>query len=99
MSERETKNPRAVGTFPLSEFITEFLDGCGIEPPFYFVAISTNGYVLVTHWPAVGEVQEVCERIPEELAMLPIVFSVISLDGRGASARIEVTDDGPRLLH
>jgi hypothetical protein len=57
--------------------------------------------VYVTHWPAVGEVHEVCEKLPDEsdLAMLPIVLTIISLDGRGASARIEVTEDGPRLMH
>jgi hypothetical protein len=43
---------------PLSEFIAEFLDGCGIEPPFYLVSISADGSVNVTHWPAIGEVHE-----------------------------------------
>lgn len=71
----------------LSDFVTEFINGCGIEPPFYLVSISTNGSVIVTHWSAVGEVHDVCERL-HEIAVLPIVLAVISLDGRCASARI-----------
>ena len=66
---------------------TEFINGCGIVPPFYLVFISTNGSVIVTHWSAVGEVHDVCERL-HEIAVLPIVLAVISLDGRCASARI-----------
>jgi hypothetical protein len=90
--------PKLIDTIPLSDFIAEFLDGCGIKPPFYLVSISTNGMVYVTHWPAVGEVHEVCEHTPDEFTILPIVLTVISLDGRGASARIEASDDGPRLM-
>jgi hypothetical protein len=71
----------------LSDFVTEFINGCGIESPFYLVSISTNGSVIVTHWSAVGEVHDVCERL-HEIAVLPIVLAVISLDGRCASARI-----------
>ena len=52
---------------------TEFINGCGIEPPFYLVFISTNGSVIVTHWSAVGEVHDVCERL-HEIAVLPIVW-------------------------
>lgn len=44
----------------LSDFVTEFINGCGIEPPFYLVSISTDGSVIVTHWSAVGEVHDVC---------------------------------------
>ena len=80
-----------------SEFIAEFLDGCGIEPPFDLVSISTNGSVHVTHWPAVGEVHEVCMRLLK-FVVLPIVLTVISLDGRGATARIEEGENGPRLM-
>jgi hypothetical protein len=29
----------------LSDFVTEFINGCGIEPPFYLVSISTDGSV------------------------------------------------------
>jgi hypothetical protein len=83
---------------PLSDFIAEFLDGCGIEPPFYLVSISSNSSVYVTHWPVVGQVHEVCAHRLDEDMVLPIVLTVVSLDGRGASARIEKGDHGPRLL-
>jgi hypothetical protein len=82
---------------PLSEFIAEFLDGCGMERPFYLVSISKDGSVNVTHWSDVGEKRDICERV-NELMVLPIVLTVISLDGRGASTRIVADDDGVRLM-
>ena len=62
-----------------------------------FGSISTNGSVHVSHWPAVCEVHEVCMRLLE-FVVLPIVLTVISLDGRGATARIEEGENGPRLM-
>ncbi len=89
---------------PPSTIILAFLDSCGIERPLYSVAITAKGCVFVNHWPAVGDVQELCMHIPEhgpdvELVMLPMVLTVISLDGRSTSARIEVGDgDAPRFV-
>ena len=52
----------------LSDFVAEFLDGCGIDPPFYLVSIRANGMVYVTHRPAVGEGREVVTHLPDEAA-------------------------------
>ena len=82
----------------LSDFIAEFFDGCGIEPPFFFVAIASNGSVVITQFSDIGEQQDVCERVIEPGFALPIVLTVISLDGRGASARIVNDDLGMRLM-
>jgi hypothetical protein len=90
---------RATTHEELSEIVADFLDKCGIEPPFYLVSISTNGFVIVNHWPAVGEVdEEVCCMRALDEAVLPIVLTVISLDGRSVSARIVAGDHGARLL-
>jgi hypothetical protein len=82
----------------LREFINEFVDGCGIEPPFYLLSIGSNGSIIVTHLPADGGTEHVCERIVEPGLVTPIVLAVISMDGDGASARIVKGDHGLRLL-
>jgi hypothetical protein len=89
---------RPVDQDSLSEFIAEFLNGCGIEPPFYLVALSADGSVIVSHWSAIGEMREVCEHVGADVLALPIILTVVSLEGRGASARIVEGEHGPRLM-
>lgn len=89
---------RPTDQYALSDFIAEFLDGCGIEPPFFFVSIAINGSIMITQFSDIGEQQEVSERIIEPGFAVPMVLTVISLDGRAASARIVKGDHGRQLM-
>ena len=71
-------------------FIGAFIDGCGLDPPFHLVCIGANGSVEVSLCTG-DDVQKVCGSPMVSGIEPPITVTVISPDGRGRSAKIEVT--------
>ena len=71
-------------------FVGDFVDRCGIEPPFTLVALSANGSVSVSQYSGSGSIAEVCSHTVKPGFVSPITVTVISFDGRGATARIEI---------
>jgi hypothetical protein len=72
-----------------------FSDGEGergptlIDTPFHLVAISANGSISVAQYGD-GSVEEVCSRTAPGGFVAPLTVTVITSDGRGRSAKIEV---------
>ena len=78
--------------------IAQFIERCGIDPPFHLVAIGANGAVRVSHHGDGGG-EEVCSTLAPRALVAPIVLTVIGPDGSGRSARIEiVAGRGLRLM-
>ena len=74
-----------------AEFVAEFLDGCGIEPPFHLVCIDASGSVSVSRHIDDDNVDEVCrcQHTPGGFVP-PMVLTIIAPDGRSKSVRIEI---------
>jgi len=75
-----------------AKMICDFVDGCNFERPFHLVVIDARGTVSVTRYGFSG-VEQVCSGPAKgnSLRMIPpLVVNVISSDGCGKSAKIEV---------
>jgi hypothetical protein len=77
----------------LAKLVSEFVEGCGFDPPLYVIAIGANGFVAVSRHSDFG-VEHCCSRIMEAGLVAPIVVTVVTEDGRGKSARIEIVVRG-----
>jgi hypothetical protein len=70
-------------------FVRDFVDRCGIEPPFHLVAIGANGSVNVA-LASETDVERICScPIVTGLAP-PIVVTMVRPDGRFKTAKIEI---------
>jgi hypothetical protein len=79
--------------------ITDFVDGCNFERPFHLVVIDARGSCSVTRYGNAG-VEQVCSGPAKanRLRMIPpLVATVISSDGVGKSAKIEVVAAAPTM--
>jgi hypothetical protein len=73
-----------------AKLVSKFIDSCGIDPPFYVLAISgSNGSVSVSRHTG-SEVKEVCRHSVGRGMVSPIVVAVVSEDGVGKSAKVEI---------
>jgi hypothetical protein len=76
----------------LGALISEFISGCEFTPPFYLVAVGANGAVAVTRHGIPDEpVRQVCGHNVDHM-VAPIVITVIAMDGRAKSAKIEIIE-------
>ncbi|WP_354099353.1 MULTISPECIES: hypothetical protein [unclassified Bradyrhizobium] len=75
-----------------AKLITDFVESCEFEKPFHLVVIDGRGTASVTRYGPHG-VEQVCSGPAKanRLRMIPpLVVSVISSDGCGKAAKIEV---------
>jgi hypothetical protein len=75
-----------------TKMISDFVEGCGIERPFHLVVLDARGTASVTRYGPHG-IDQVCSGPAKanRLRMIPpLVATVISSDGLGKSAKIEV---------
>ena len=78
--------------------VSEFIDGCGIDPPFYVLAIGgTNGSVSVSRRMG-SDIKEVCRYNVGPGMTSPVIVTVVSEDGRGKSAKIEIVEAARRRM-
>lgn len=71
-----------------AQFVREFVEGAGYEPPFQLVAIGSNGTVSVGRCLASCVVEAVCGHNVEAGMMSPITIGILTPDGRGKAATI-----------
>ena len=74
------------------KLITDFVDGCGFEPPFHLVVLDARGSCSVTRYGPRG-IEQVCSgpSRTNRLRMIPpLVVTCISSEGSGKSAKIEI---------
>jgi hypothetical protein len=83
--------PDVLGIKRFAEFVSDFIEGCGFEPPLYLIAIGSNGSVAVSRHTD-SDIKEVCSHSVGPGITSPIVVAVVSEDGRGKSAKIEIID-------
>jgi hypothetical protein len=79
-----------------AKMISDFVEGCGFEKPFFLVVIDARGTTSVTRYGPHG-IEQVCSgpARANRLKMIPpLVVSVISSDGVGRSAKIEIVAAG-----
>ena len=74
--------------------VSEFIDGCGFEPPVH--VIGSNGSVSVSRHSHSGAKQICGHRVGPGMVP-PIVITVVSEDGRGKSAKIEIVAATPTM--
>ncbi|MGY4369217.1 hypothetical protein ACVW1A_005282 [Bradyrhizobium sp. LB1.3] len=75
-----------------AKLITDFVAGCGFEPPFHLITIDARGTASVTRYGH-DRVERICSGPTKanRLNMIPpLVVTCISPDGTGRSAKIEV---------
>jgi hypothetical protein len=72
-----------------AKLVSEFIDGCGFEPPLYVIAIGANGSVSVSRHTD-SDVEVICSHTVGPGLVSPITLAVVAADGRGKSARIEI---------
>jgi hypothetical protein len=75
-----------------AKLIADFVEGCAFERPFHLVVIDGRGTTSVTRYGPHG-VDQVCSgpaKANRLKMMPPLVVSVISSDGCGKSAKIEI---------
>ena len=72
-----------------AKMISDFIADSGIDPPLYLIAIGANGSVPVSRHTD-SDVREVCSFTRGPGITSPVVVAVVSADGRGASAKIEI---------
>jgi|KBSMisStandDraft_5_1062788.scaffolds.fasta_scaffold933416_2 hypothetical protein len=75
-----------------ARLISDFVDGAGFDRPFHLVVIDARGTTSVTRYGPHG-VEQVCSGPAKanRLKMLsPLIVNVISSDGCGKSAKIEI---------
>jgi hypothetical protein len=75
-----------------AKLIADFVEGCEFERPFHLVCIDGRGTTSVTRYGHRG-VDQICSGPAKgnRLKMIPpLVVTVISPDGCGKSAKIEV---------
>jgi hypothetical protein len=78
-----------------AKLVAEFIDGCEFGPPFHVIAIGSNGSVSVALHTR-RDIRQICGHNPGRLAS-PITVTVVSEDGRGTSARIEIVKAGATM--
>ena len=72
-----------------AKLVSEFIDGCGLDPPMYVIAIGSNGAVSVSRHTH-SDVEQICGHNADRMVS-PITLAVVSeVDGRGKSAKIEI---------
>ena len=78
-----------------AELVAQFLDGCGIDPPFHLVAIGANGWVSVSRHIDDDNVEEVCrcQHTPGGFVP-PLVLTVIAPDGTTRTAKVGIVAGG-----
>jgi hypothetical protein len=82
----------------LGKLISEFIDGCGFEPPVHVIAIGSNGSVSVSvSRHSLFGVKQVCGHGSGPGMAPPIVVTVVAEDGRGKSAKIEIIEAAPTM--
>jgi hypothetical protein len=74
-----------------AKLVSEFIDGCGFDPPLYVLAIGANGSVSVSRHTD-SDVRQVCAHKVGPGMVSPITIAVVSEDGRGSSAKIEIIE-------
>jgi hypothetical protein len=77
-----------------TKLISEFVDGAGFARPFHLVMIDGRGTTSVTRYGHRG-VEQVCSgpARANRLRMIPpLIVNVISSDGCGKSAKIEIVE-------
>jgi hypothetical protein len=77
-----------------AKMITDFIDGCGFEPPFHLVVIDARGTASVTRYGNAG-VEQICSGPAKanRLKMIPpLTVACLSSDGCGKSAKIEIIE-------
>ena len=75
-----------------AKMITDFVEGAGYARPFYLLGIDARGSCSVTRYGHRG-VEQVCvgPTKANRLKMIPpLIVNVISSDGCGKSAKIEI---------
>ena len=75
-----------------AKLICDFVEGCGFERPFHLVVLDARGTASVTRYGHAG-VEQVCSGPAKanRLKMIPpLTATVISSDGCGKSAKIEI---------
>jgi hypothetical protein len=75
-----------------AKLISDFVDGAEFERPFHLVVLDARGTVSVTRYGHNG-VDQICSGPAKanRLKMIPpLVVTVISSDGCGRSAKIEI---------
>jgi hypothetical protein len=77
-----------------AKMISDFVDGSGFVRPFHLVVLDARGTASVTRYGHAG-VEQVCSgpARANRLKMIPpLIATVISSDGSGSSARIEIIE-------
>jgi hypothetical protein len=75
-----------------AKLISDFVEGCEFDRPFHLVVIDGRGTVSVTRYGHRG-IDQVCSGPSKanRLKMIPpLIVNVISSDGCGKSAKIEI---------
>ena len=75
-----------------AKMISDFVEGCAFERPFHLVVIDARGTASVTRYRQAG-IEQVCSgpaKVNRLRMIPPLVATVISSDGVGKSAKIEV---------
>jgi hypothetical protein len=75
-----------------TKMICDFVESCGFERPFHLVVLDARGTASVTRYGHAG-VEQVCSgpARANRLRMIPpLIATVISSDGVGKSAKIEI---------
>jgi hypothetical protein len=83
-----------------AQMISDFVDGCGFERPFHLVVLDARGTASVTRYGHAG-VEQVCSgpARANKLRMIPpLIATVISSDGLGSSAKIEIAEPVRRRM-
>jgi hypothetical protein len=73
----------------LAALVSESVSGCGLDPPLYLIAIGSNGSVAISRHMD-SDVKQVCSHNVGPGMTSPIIVAVVSEDGRGTSAKIEI---------
>jgi hypothetical protein len=77
-----------------AKMISDFVEGCGFARPFHLLVIDARGTASVTRYGRAG-VEQVCSGPAKanRLKMIPpLVATVISSDGVGRTAKIEIIE-------
>jgi hypothetical protein len=75
-----------------ARMISDFVEGCGFERPFHLVVIDARGTASVTRYGH-HDIEQTCSgpaRANRSKMIPPLIATVISSDGRGRSAKIEI---------
>ena len=76
-----------------AKMISDFVEGCEFERPFHLVVIDARGTAGVTRYRHNGA-DQLCSGPAKanRLRIPPLVVTVISSDGVGRSAKIEIVE-------